>query len=393
MSNPTPAGGECFVYGRFKMVNEAKLTHPMERALSLAGLALGSTSPNPAVGAVVIKDGEIVGEGYTQPPGLSHAEIVALEGAGEASRGAELYVTLEPCCHFGRTPPCTRAIIEAGISAVHIATLDPNPRVSSKGRAELERAGIKTYLGYMEKEALELNEPYVKYITTGIPFVTAKFAMSLDGKIATRSGHSQWISCEESRRFVHTLRYRADAIMVGVNTILLDNPHLTVRISGDGGTVIKQPYRVVVDCNGKTPLTAQIFQEPGKTLLAVSESLDTEKANAFLKQGAGLIKAPAMGGFLDLGTVLSELGKREVTNLLVEGGGTLLGSFFDRGLVDKVVAFIAPIIVGGKAERSVIGGVGVEKVQQAKHLKNVKITMYGDDVLITGYTNYSGAKR
>ncbi|MBI4335013.1 MAG: bifunctional diaminohydroxyphosphoribosylaminopyrimidine deaminase/5-amino-6-(5-phosphoribosylamino)uracil reductase RibD [Chloroflexi bacterium] len=365
----------------------------MERAISLAGLALGSTSPNPAVGAVVVKDGQIVGEGYTQPPGMPHAEIVALQQAGEASRGAELYVTLEPCSHYGRTPPCTMAIIEAGIAAVHMATLDPNPVVHSKGRSRLEQAGIRTYTGYMEKEALELNEPYFKYITTGIPFVTAKFAMSLDGKLATRSGHSRWISCEESRRFVHMLRYRTDAIMVGVNTILLDNPHLTARISGDGGTVSKKPVRVVVDSNGRTPLDAQIFQEHGTTCLAVSENLDPEKASAFVRQGASLIRAPAFAGFLDLRAVLVELGKREVTSVLVEGGGTLLGSFFDHGLVDKVVAFIAPIIVGGKAQGSVIGGVGVDTVQQAKHLQKVKITMFGDDVLITGYLNPSAGKR
>lgn len=369
------------------MVNEARPVHPMERALSLAGLALGSTSPNPAVGAVIVKGGEVVGEGYTQPPGLAHAEIMALKEAGKASRGGELFVTLEPCCHYGRTPPCTKAIIEAGISAVHIATLDPNPLVWSRGRAELESAGIKTYVGHMEKQAVELNESYVKFIGAGTPFVTAKFAMSLDGKLATRSGHSQWISCEESRRFVHSLRYRADAIMVGVNTILLDNPHLTVRVSGDGGTTIKQPLRVVVDSTGKTPLTAQIFQEPGKTVMVVSDTLEQAKVDAFLEQGADVVKAHSEMGFLDLKTVVSELGKRQVTNLLVEGGGTLLGSFFDQGLVDKVVAFIAPIIVGGKAEGSIIGGIGVDTVPEAKRLKNVKITMFRDDVLVTGYLN------
>ncbi len=369
------------------MVNEARPVHPMERALSLAGLALGSTSPNPAVGAVIVKGGEVVGEGYTQPPGLAHAEIMALNEAGKASRGGDLFVTLEPCCHYGRTPPCTKAIIEAGISAVHIATLDPNPLVWSRGRAELESAGIKTYVGHMEKQAIELNESYVKFIGAGTPFVTAKFAMSLDGKLATRSGHSQWISCEESRRFVHSLRYRADAIMVGVNTILLDNPHLTVRVSGDGGTTIKQPLRVVVDSTGKTPLTAQIFQEPGKTVMVVSDTLEQAKVDAFLEQGADVIKAHSEMGFLDLKTVVSELGKRQVTNLLVEGGGTLLGSFFDQALVDKVVAFIAPIIVGGKAEGSIIGGIGVDTVPEAKRLKNVKITMFRDDVLVTGYLN------
>ncbi len=374
------------------MVNEAKTAHPMERALSLAGLALGSTSPNPAVGAVIVKEGRVVGEGYTQPPGLAHAEIMALKEAGEAARGADMYVTLEPCCHYGRTPPCTGALIQAGISAVHMAALDPNPLVCRRGRAALEAAGIKTFLGYMEREALDLNEAYVKYITTHTPFVIAKFAMSLDGKLATRSGHSRWITCEESRSFVHILRYRADAIMVGVNTILLDNPHLTVRIKGDGGTTIKQPLRVVVDSNGRTPPEAQIFHEPGKTVLVVAESLDADRVEAFLDRGVDLVKVPACAGFLDLKIILKELGKREVTSLLVEGGGTLLGSFFDQGLVDKVVAFVAPIIVGGTGERSTIGGVGVETVPEAKHLKKVEITKFGDDVLVTGYLDRVEAK-
>jgi len=369
------------------MLNEMKFSNPMERALSLAGLALGSTSPNPAVGAVIIRSGEVVGEGYTQPAGQAHAEVVALQQAGQAARGAELYVTLEPCCHYGRTPPCTRSIIEAGISAVHMSVIDPNPLVSGKGRAELEKAGIKTSVGYLEREALELNEAYVKYITTGIPFVTAKFAMSLDGKIATWSGHSKYISCEESRRFVHTLRHNADAIMVGINTILLDDPHLTVRISGDGGTVIKQPLRVVVDSYGKTPLEAQIFKEPGRTVLAVAEDIEQDRVQAFQKKGAGIIKVQAAAGFLDLKGLFVELGKREITNLLVEGGGTLLGSFFDQGLVDKVAVFVAPMIIGGKAARSAVGGVGVERVQEAKRLQEIAITRFGEDVLITGYLN------
>lgn len=369
------------------MLNEMKFSHPMERALSLAGLALGSTSPNPAVGAVIVKSGEVVGEGYTQPAGQAHAEVVALQQAGQAARGAELYVSLEPCCHYGRTPPCTRSIIEAGISAVHMAVIDPNPLVCGKGRAELEKAGIKTSVGYLEKEALELNEAYMKYITTGIPFVTAKFAMSLDGKIATWSGHSKYISCEESRRFVHTLRHNADAIMVGINTILLDDPHLTVRISFDGGTVIKQPLRVVVDSYGKTPLGAQILKEPGKTILAVAEDMEGGKIEAFQKKGAGVIKVPAVAGFLDLKTILAELGKREVTNLLVEGGGTLLGSFFDQGLVDKVAVFVAPMIIGGTTARSAVGGVGVERVQEARRLQEITISKFGEDVLIMGYLN------
>ncbi|MFC1930292.1 bifunctional diaminohydroxyphosphoribosylaminopyrimidine deaminase/5-amino-6-(5-phosphoribosylamino)uracil reductase RibD [Chloroflexota bacterium] len=368
-------------------LSQTKLANPMERALSLAGLALGSSSPNPAVGAVIIKNGEVVGEGYTQLPGSHHAEIVALKQAGEASRGASLYVTLEPCCHYGRTPPCTDAIIEAGISHVHMASLDPNPLVCGKGKETLEKAGIKTVIGHLGFQSLELNEAYVKYITTGVPFVTAKYAMSLDGKIATRSGHSKWISCEESRRFVHGLRYSADAIMVGINTIMHDDPQLTVRISGDGGTIIKQPWRVIVDTHGRTPLSANIFKDPIRTLIITSHDVETRKVENFLEKGAEVIKVPSSGGFLDLPKVIAELGKREISNLLVEGGETLLGSFFDHELIDKVVVFVGPIIVGGKAARGPVGGVGVEDVGQAKHLKSVKITHFGEDVLVTGYLN------
>ena len=201
----------------------------MERAICLAKLALGQVSPNPAVGAIVVRDGVIVGQGYTQPPGSWHAEVMALNQAGEQARGAVMYVTLEPCCHYGRTPPCTQALIAAGISEVHLAMLDPNPLVCGRGKAELEKAGIRTYLGEHEAEAREINEAYTKYITTGLPFVTAKFAMSLDGKIATKTGDSRWISGREARRYVHYLRYTSDAIMAGVNTILADDPQLTSR--------------------------------------------------------------------------------------------------------------------------------------------------------------------
>ena len=201
----------------------------MERAISLAKLALGQVSPNPAVGAVIVKDDDVIGQGYTQPPGSSHAEIMALKEAGERARGAVMYVTLEPCCHYGRTPPCTKAIIAAGIKEVHAAMIDPNPLVNGKGLKELEKAGIKTFLGEHADDASEIIESYVKFITTGRPFVTIKFAMSLDGKIATRSGDSKWISSDESRRYVHFLRYTSDAVMVGVNTVLIDDPQLTSR--------------------------------------------------------------------------------------------------------------------------------------------------------------------
>jgi diaminohydroxyphosphoribosylaminopyrimidine deaminase/5-amino-6-(5-phosphoribosylamino)uracil reductase len=364
----------------------------MERALSLARLALGSTSPNPAVGAVIAKDGVIIGEGYTQPPGAAHAEIVAMKQAGEESRGATMYVTLEPCCHFGRTPPCTQAIIEGGIAEVHIATLDPNPLVSGRGKASLDDAGVKTELGEREEEARELNEAYIKFITTGLPFVTVKFAMSLDGKIATRTGDSKWISNEESREYVHQLRRVADAIMVGVNTILVDDPLLTVRHGLEQAGVQEKPIRVVVDSKAHTPPTAQVFKQPGRIIVAVTPAAPTSNIKELEKAGAEVLELPSREGFIDIEALLVELGKREITSVLVEGGGTLLGSFFEpfefyeKCLVDKVIAFIAPVIIGGRDAKLAVGGKGAERITDALRLSRVKVERFGDDVMICGYT-------
>jgi len=358
----------------------------MEQALSLARLALGQVSPNPAVGAVVVKNGVVVGQGYTQPPGSWHAEIVALRQAGKEARDGTLYVTLEPCCHYGRTPPCTQAIIEDGIAEVHIAMLDPNPLVSGRGKNELESAGIKTYLGEHEDKAEEITEAYAKYITTGMPFVTAKFAISLDGKIATRSGDSKWISGEEARKYVHNLRHTADAIMAGVNTVLADNPHLTVRSSGGkGGTAIKQPLRVIVDGKGRTPLTAQLFREHGSTLLALGRLLKPEEKAAFAQVGAELVELPSAEGRVDLEKLLKTLSEREIASVLVEGGGILLGSLFDQGLVDKVIAFIAPIIIGGEEAKTPVGGKGVDKIVDSLRLERVRVERFGDELMVSGY--------
>ncbi len=353
----------------------------MQHALSLARLALGNTSPNPAVGAVIVRDGVVAGQGYTQPPGCDHAEVVALREAGEKAQGATMYVTLEPCCHFGRTPPCSQAIIAAGIAEVHLATLDPNPQVSGRGKKELEEAGIKTYLGEHEQEARQLNEAYIKFIETGLPFVIAKFAMSLDGKTATRMGDSRWISGEESREYVHCLRQTVDAIVVGVNTVLADDPQLTAR----GKDGVKGMRKVIVDCLGRTPPAAQAFRAPGKVLLAVGQSIEPERAKEFENAGAELLELPSRDGFVDLKGLLRGLGEREVTSVLVEGGGTLLGSFFDLGLVDKVYAFIAPIIIGGKDAVPAVGGEGIDEVKRALRLSRVSVERFGEDVMICGY--------
>lgn len=365
------------------------LTQPpdfMGCALSLAKLALGYTSPNPAVGAVIVKEGMIMGLGYTQPPGSAHAEIMALRQAGEKARGATMYISLEPCCYFGHTPPCTRAIIEAGISEVHIAMLDPNPLVSGRGLEELEKAGIKVYFGEYEEKAREINEAYIKFITTGLPFVTAKFAMSLDGKFATRNGDSKWISSDEARKYVHNLRHTTDAIIVGANTVIIDDPRLTARGGcGKGGRTKLQPLRVIVDGKGRIPLTAQIFKQPGKTIIAVAEPIIKEKKKALTEAGAEIIELPAKEGLIDLAELLAELGKRQITSVLVEGGSTLLGHLFDRGLVDKVLTFISPIIIGGEKAKTPVGGEGVDKVVEALQLKQVRVERLGDNVLVSGY--------
>lgn len=358
----------------------------MEQALSLARLALGQSSPNPAVGAVIVKGGAAIGLGYTQPPGSDHAEIMALKQAGEDARGSVMYITLEPCCHYGRTPPCTKAIIAAGVSEVHMAMIDPNPVVSGKGKRELEEAGIKTSLGEHEAEAREVIEAYVKYITTGIPLVIAKFAMSLDGKIATRSGDSQWITGHESRKYVHRLRYVSDAIMAGVNTILSDDPKLTARCHATGGTARKQPLRVIVDGDGRTPPTARVFSMPGKTLVALGKRASKEEKARFTSVGAEVLELPSSEkGMVDLRKLLEALGKREITSIMVEGGGILLGSLFDWGLVDKVIAFIAPLIIGGKEAKTAVAGVGVDKLADAYRLERVRTEAVGDDLVITGY--------
>jgi diaminohydroxyphosphoribosylaminopyrimidine deaminase/5-amino-6-(5-phosphoribosylamino)uracil reductase len=357
----------------------------MECALSLAKLAMGYTSPNPAVGAVIVKDGLAVGMGYTHPAGSEHAEIMALRQAGDRAQGATMYVTLEPCPHYGRTPPCTEAIIDAGILEVHIALLDPNPVVSGRGIVRLNEKGIKTHVGMCQREAYEINEAYVKHITTGLPFVVAKFAMSLDGKIATKTGDSKWITNEEARNYAHALRYTVDAIMVGVNTVLVDNPRLTARgCGGRGGIGKMQPLRVIVDSKGKVPLNAHIFEPPGEVLLAVAAPFESAKKERFVKAGVEVLELPAKGGSVDIGELLRLLGNREIVTVFVEGGGELLGSLFDHHLVDKVLAFVSPLIIGGRKAVSV-GGNGVDNIAKAMRLKRVDIKSFGDDILVSGY--------
>ena len=358
----------------------------MECALSLARLAMGYTAPNPAVGAVIIKDEILVGMGYTQPAGSDHAEVVAIRQAGDKARGAVMYVTLEPCCHYGQTPPCTKAIVDAGISELHIALLDPNPLVSGQGVSKLNEAGIKTHVGSHQEEACEVNEAYIKFITTGSPFVIAKFAMSLDGKIATKSGDSKWISNEEARKYANALRYYVDAVMVGVNTVIIDNPRLTARgCCGKGGMAKAQPLRVVVDSKGRVPPEADIFKQLGGTLLATVTPFDSMKKEKFGRLNVEVLELPGKQDMVDLEELFKVLGKREVATILVEGGSCLLGSLFDQQLVDKVLVFISPVIVGGERAKTAVGRSGVNTMEEALHLKQVSTRSFGDDILVSGY--------
>ncbi len=358
------------------------MTH-MKRALALARRALGSASPNPAVGAIVVNDGQIVGEGWTQPPGHPHAEPMALGQAGARSHGATLFVTLEPCNHFGRTAPCTQAIIDAGIAEVRVSTLDPNPLVNGAGISRLREAGIRTHVGECEEHARHLIEAYLKFVETGLPFVTAKFAMSLDGKIATRTGESRWITGQESRRCAHELRAASSAVMVGVNTVLADDPRLTAR-DAQGVALSHQPLRVVVDGAARTPADAKLLLEPGRTLIAVSRA-DDAACRRLADKGAEVESAQADDGSVDLPRLLEELAGRDVSSVLVEGGGTLLGSLFDGGLIDKYVAFVAPAIIGGVDAPGPIGGQGVHGIADALRLQSVTVEQLGSDIMVVGY--------
>ena len=360
------------------------MTH-MERALSLARKAVGSASPNPAVGAVVVKDGAVVGEGWTQPTGRAHAEVMALRQAGADSEGATLYTTLEPCGHHGRTPPCTAAIAEAGIAEVRCAMVDPNPKVDGDGLAQLRNHGIRTHAGEGAEQARELMEAYLKYVTTGLPFVTVKFAMTLDGKIATRSGESKWITGEKARVYVQELRAASDAIMVGVNTIVADDPQLTAR-DEMGAPHEKQPLRIVVDSRGRTPPDARLLSEPGETLVATA-ALSNKERQILTGTGAQVEEVPGDSGCVDIASLLKLLAGLEKPSVLVEGGGTLLGTMFDGGLVDKVVAFVAPTIVGGKEAPSPVGGLGVDRMSDALRLHRVRVCQIGGDVAVIGYTS------
>ncbi|MBI5284860.1 MAG: bifunctional diaminohydroxyphosphoribosylaminopyrimidine deaminase/5-amino-6-(5-phosphoribosylamino)uracil reductase RibD [Chloroflexi bacterium] len=355
----------------------------MRRALALADGVLGSTSPNPAVGCVIVHEGRIVGEGATQPPGQAHAEVMALRAAGAAARGAVAYVTLEPCSHFGRTPPCADALIEAGVSAVHVALIDPAPQVSGRGIENMRAAGIDVAVGDGEAESRRVLEGYLKHRATGLPFVIAKFAATLDGKIAAASGDSRWVAGEEARAWAHQHRTRIDAIMCGVNNVLLDDPQLTARPGGAAAE--RQPLRVVADSRGRTPIGAKVLGPGGRTLIATTAASPEAWRRAVEAAGGEACVLPAdPSGRVDLRALMALLGERGVLTLLAEGGGVLHGSLFEAGLVDKVHAVIAPKIVGGTAYPAVAGA-GAARMADAVMLRDIETQRLGDDVAFVGY--------
>lgn len=356
----------------------------MEHALKLAARARGRTSPNPMVGAVIVQDGKIVGEGYHQRAGDCHAEIHALNQARESAEAGTMYVTLEPCCHWGRTPPCTDALLRAKLSTIFVAMRDPNPRVAGEGIRQLENAGICVQVGICEEESQELNEVFIKYITTERPFAILKSAISLDGKIATASGESQWITSEASQRKGHEIRAQVDAILVGIGTVLQDNPSLTTRLPGREN---EDPIRVIVDSHARTPLGAKVFNPVSNagTLIVVTQDAPLKRIQALRTAGADVLIVKQKEGRVCLETLMEELGRREITSLLIEGGAAINAAALEAGIVDKLMFFVAPKLIGGRDAPGPIGGGGIARLSETFELRGVRTTQIERDFLIEGY--------
>ena len=348
----------------------------MKRALTLA--RRGRTSPNPMVGAVVVRDGKIIGEGFHPKAGEPHAEVFAMDASGSSAKGADLYVNLEPCCHQGKTPPCTDAIIQSGIKRVFAAMVDPNPEVGGKGIEILRKAGIDIQIGLLEAEAKELNLGFIKRVTTGLPFVLWKAAMTLDGKIATRTGDSKWVTCECARKEVHRLRCRCDAVMVGIGTVLADDPELTVR--GIRGAV--NPMRIVVDSRASTPPNAKVLNSDATTIIATLRDISDDRMDALWNAGARVLGIRDVDGRVDLRYLMGELAKMGVNNVLLEGGGELAASMLDAGLVDRGIIFLAPKIAGGRDAKTPVEGKGIELMSQALNVSKPKVRRFGDDLAL-----------
>ena len=353
----------------------------MSRALELAVRGMGHTRPNPMVGAVLVKDGRIIGEGWHEVYGGPHAEVNCFAHATEDPKGATLYVTLEPCSHYGKTPPCADLVVEKGVDRVVVAMEDPNPLVAGKGIRKLKEAGIFVTVGIMEEEAKKLNEVFLKYITQHKPFVLYKAAMSLDGKTACHTGDSQWISCEDSREEVHVLRSCYKGIMVGAGTILADNPQLTARTEG-----MIDPVRIIVDGHLSVPLKANVFQEEGENIILTTTASDEGKRKALSDMGVDIIMTDGEEkGSVDLEAAMTGLALKGIDSILLEGGATLAASAFDAGIVDKVRIYTAPMIIGGVSAPGLIGGEGASTIPKAIRLRDIQTQMTGKDLVIEAY--------
>ena len=353
----------------------------MKWAIRLAEKGRGRTSPNPMVGAVVVKDGKVLGEGYHRRAGEPHAEMIALRKAGEEAKGATLYLNLEPCTHYGKTPPCAPAVIEAGLRRVVVGMEDPNPLVKGRGIEALRRAGLEVELGVLEKECGRLNEAFCKFIVSEEPFVILKTAATLDGKIATRIGESQWISGEASRRLVHQLRNHVDGVVVGIGTVLRDDPLLTARIKGG-----RDPYRIVLDSRLRIPANAKVIEvSPSRTIIATTKLAPRDKVEELQKKGVQVMVCDSREERVDLKNCLSKLGEMGMMSLLVEGGSELSGSFLDRRLIDKIFLFLSPRLIGDPQAPGIFGGHGVTHLKEAIPLKNLKFRKMGEDILLEGY--------
>jgi diaminohydroxyphosphoribosylaminopyrimidine deaminase / 5-amino-6-(5-phosphoribosylamino)uracil reductase len=357
-------------------------TNHLLRAIELAGRARGQTSPNPMVGAVIVKDGQVVGEGITQPPGEGHAEVMAIEAAGGNTAGATMYVSLEPCCHHGRTPPCTDAIVAAGIARVVIASDDPTPNAAGRGPGILRDEGVKVDMvdGHIAEAARMLNQPFRKHARTGRPLVIFKSAMTLDGKVATRTGDSQWISGEASRARAHRWRADSDAVAVGIGTALMDDPRLTARVEG----VARQPRPVVFDSEARLPLDSQLVKGVSEMPLIVvtSRAASRTSVQALESAGVDVIVATGENEAARVEHALDELGARDIQSLLLEGGPHLAGAFLEAGEIDEARMFLAPVLIGGAKAKTAVEGIGVGDIAAGSRALAIETERIEDDVLI-----------
>ncbi|NMB33702.1 MAG: bifunctional diaminohydroxyphosphoribosylaminopyrimidine deaminase/5-amino-6-(5-phosphoribosylamino)uracil reductase RibD [Clostridium sp.] len=356
----------------------------MKRAIRLAQKGWGRTNPNPLVGAVLVKGGKVISEGFHRALGEEHAEIDALKNLKQDAAGSTLYVNLEPCSHYGRTPPCSEAIIDSGIKRVVIGMVDPNPKVSGQGIGRIKSAGIEVKVGVLEKEAQVLNEIFINYITQKTPFVIMKSATTIDGKIATYLGDSKWVTGKEARNYVHVIRDRVAAIMVGSKTVLKDNPYLTTRRADRDG---RDPIRIIVDSKGILPLGSNVIgpKPDGRVILATTVGIQKDKEEILTQRGVKIIKTGGDDGYVDLNGLMARLHNLGIDSILLEGGGILNGSAIEAGIVNKVMYFIAPKIAGGKDAPTSVEGSGVDKMIEAIKLRDISTRLFGEDILIEGY--------